>query len=138
MMAKPDCKNCSMAGVCRGNANSWIFFIIGIIATIAMRIIEPMNLLDPFYGKLSWYIGVTGFFIFFVYKYRVQTARKKIIEDHSLVEKISGAQKLSPEENMLVARLVCSQRSWQERANFFVIFALSLLALLVALIADLY
>ena len=126
-----------MAKVCKGNANSWVFFIIGIIATIAMRIIEPLNIVDPFYGKLSWYIGVTGFFLFFVYKYRIQSARKKIIEENHLVEKLAGDEKLSPAENMLVAELVCSQRSWKERANFFVIFALSLLALLVALIADL-
>ncbi|MFH1788533.1 MAG: hypothetical protein ABH834_04055 [Candidatus Altiarchaeota archaeon] len=136
-MAKLVCKNCSMAGVCRDSRVSWVFFLVGIVATIAMRVIEPLNLVDPIYGKISWYVGVTGFFVFFVYKYRIQVARKKVIEEKHLVEKLAYSKNLTASENRLVAELVCSQASWKERANFFVIFALSALALIVALIADL-
>ena len=41
-----------------------VIAIIGIIATIAIRIVTVLMHWNPFYGKLAWYIGVGGFIIF--------------------------------------------------------------------------
>jgi len=102
-----------------------------------MRIIEPLNLVNPFYGKLSWYVGVAGFFLFFIYKYKEMKARSRVIEELELVPKLASERPLRKEERMLLAELVCSQNSWKERANFFAIFLLSALALVFALYMDL-
>lgn len=135
-MEKPVCASCGMRGACRNSAASWLFFFIGIIATIAMRIIEPLNLLNPLYGKLAWYVGVSGFFLFFVYKYREMKVRSRLIEELGLIPTLASERPLGKEERMLLAELVCSQNSWKERANFFAIFSLSALALIFSLYMD--
>jgi len=136
-MAKPQCKTCGMRKVCRDSARSWIFFAVGVLATVALRVIGPLSNVNPFYGKIGWYVGVAGFFIFFVYKYRILSARTKLIQKTGLVEKLAGNQQLTTQESTLLAEITCSQTSWKERANFFIIFALSLAALIIALYFDL-
>jgi len=39
------------------------FFILGLIATISIRIVTVLMQLNPVYGKVAWYMGV-GFFNF--------------------------------------------------------------------------
>jgi hypothetical protein len=136
-MANPTCKSCGLRGVCHDSKTSWIFFLVGVVATIAMRIIEPVRAIDPIYGKLSWYVGVTGFFLFFVYKYRVLRGRSKIIKDSGLKEKLASNKELSVEDRGVLSELVCSQDNRKERINFIVIFGLSAIALAVALWFDL-
>jgi uncharacterized membrane protein len=136
-MANPECKSCRMRGVCRDSKTSWMFFFIGVIATIALRIIEPVRAVNPFYAKISWYVGVTGFFLFFVYKYLELNKRSKIIRETGLKEKLASSAKLSDDEYMLLSEIVCSQGNWKERANFLVIFTLSAVALALALWIDL-
>ena len=37
------------------------YFIIGIIATVAIRVVTVLTHLDPIYAKVAWYIGVGSF-----------------------------------------------------------------------------
>lgn len=136
-MAKPRCESCRMRGVCRDSAASWVFFFVGVVATIALRVIGPIDSVNPLYGRISWYVGVAGFFVFFVYKYRVLNARSRLIRETGLVEKLASSSPLSGGEYALLAEIACSQDSWKERANFFVIFVLSAVALALALWVDL-
>jgi len=88
------------------------------------------------YGKVSWYIGVFGFFVFFIFKYREARARAKVIKATDLKDKLASSEKLLPEDYTLLSSIVCSQDNAKERANFFVIFALSAVALAYALIVE--
>lgn len=135
-MGKPVCVNCRYRGVCRESGTSWIFFFIGIIATVALRGIEPVRSLNPMYATLLWYVGVAGFLLFFVYKYRVLVRRSKIIRETGLVDKLVQREGLSDSEYELMSQIVCSQDNQKERINFFVIFALSAVALIFALVRD--
>lgn len=137
-MAKPKCESCGMRQVCRDSSLSWVLFFIGLIATIALRVIEPIRAISPLYAKLSWYIGVAGFFLFFIYKYRVLLKRSRIIKETGLAGKLASSEKLSEKEYRLLSEIVCSQDSWMERYNFFAIFILSALALAVALWFDFF
>ncbi|MBD3388068.1 MAG: hypothetical protein GF416_03385 [Candidatus Altiarchaeales archaeon] len=136
-MAGSECRTCSMRGVCRDSKSSWIFFLIGVIATVALRVIGPLDSVNPMYARLSWYVGVAGFFIFFIFKYRESRRRSKIIRSEGLKEKLVSGSDLSESEYMLLAEIVCSQDNWKEQANFLIIFALSGVALLIALWMDL-
>ena len=60
------CLNCAEHKNCKDSFVSWVFFIIGIIATVAIRVVTVLIYLDPIYAKIAWYIGVMGFFLFFV------------------------------------------------------------------------
>ncbi len=133
-----DCATCGMHKVCRQSRLSWIFFFIGVLATVAMRVIEPLRSINPVYGKASWYVGVGGFLVFFIYKYRILRLRSKLIKDSELKVKLSKSGGLATADYHLLSELVCSQDNWGERANFFIIFALSGIALAVAAYFDFF
>lgn len=127
------CRTCAARSLCKSSRTSLAFFLIGIIATVAMRVIEPLRAFNPSYGKAAWYIGVGGFFLFFVYKYRELNLKARIIRDNRLPEKLSREENLSKDDYAILGALVCSQDNKKERLNFFIIFASSAIVLLVAL-----
>jgi len=131
-----NCVGCGEEKRCRDSAASWIFFIIGLIATIAMRVVIVLIDIDPAYAKIAWYIGIIGFFIFFIHKFNVGQARSKVIEERKLVEKISRGGQLTKEDYGLIGAILCSLSSRKERINYFMIFGLSAVALAVALYFD--
>jgi len=98
-----------------------------------MRVIEPLRAIDPVYGKVSWYVGVGGFFLFFVYKYRELSFKSRLIKENRLPEKLKAEGKLSSGDYAVLAALVCSLDNKKERINFFIIFASSAIVLLFAL-----
>ncbi|MBN1384205.1 MAG: hypothetical protein JW983_04895 [Elusimicrobia bacterium] len=132
------CLNCSEYKRCKDSGISWIFFIIGIISTIAVRIVMVLAHLNPIYGKLAWYVGVTGFFMFFLYKYKVGISRTRVIEKNNLVEKISKKDLLTHNDYELVSSILCSLGSKKEQINYFLIFGLSAVALLTAVYIDFF
>ena len=53
------------------------YFWIGIIATVAYRIIIVLNFYSSFWVKISWYIGTIGFTIYFIHRYRISQKRDR-------------------------------------------------------------
>ena len=136
-MLKSACVNCSEYKICKEGYASWIFFIIGMIATIAVRVVTVLAHLNPIYGQIAWYIGVAGFFIFFVYKYRVDRARYKLIVKANLMDKIQHQDLISRQDRELISSILCALSSNKDRINYFIIFASSALALVIAFYFDL-
>lgn len=136
-MSSEQCGECSLRRACRDSKTSWLFFAVGLVATISMRVIEPLRGYNPMYAKLAWYVGVIGFFLFFVYKYRESRVKAKAIREADLKNKLAYNRELSREEDRLLLELICSQDNKKEQINYFVIFALSLAAVIVALWMDL-
>lgn len=131
------CLNCSQQKNCRDSFVSWIFFIIGLIATVAIRVVTVLMNINALYGKIVWYIGVGGFLLFFIYKFNVNRALTKLIDKKNLVEKARNKKPLSPEEYNLIAEILCNLKSEKERINYFFIFAVSAVALLLTTYFDL-
>ena len=130
------CIGCSERKRCQDSFSSWLFFIIGLIATVAMRVVTVLMHLEPIYGKIAWYIGLTGFFLFFVYKYKVSQSRSRLIKESRLVEKISKKENMTERDYDLIGTILCALSSKKERINYFFIFGLSALALILALYFD--
>ncbi|MEI6832074.1 MAG: hypothetical protein WCK61_05160 [Candidatus Omnitrophota bacterium] len=130
------CLNCSEYKNCRDSFTSWIFFIIGMVATIALRLVTVLIHLNPVYGQIAWYVGVFGFFIFFVYKFRVDRARYKLIVKKGLMDKISQGDKIAEEDRQLIGSILCSLSSDKDRINYILIFVSSAVAIIVALYFD--
>ncbi|MFH0738819.1 MAG: hypothetical protein V2A59_03060 [Candidatus Omnitrophota bacterium] len=130
------CINCAEYKRCKENHLSWIFFIIGMVATIALRVVTVLTHLNPTYGQIAWYVGVSGFFVFFVYKFKVERARYKLIVSRNLMDKISQADKIEKEDRQLLGSILCSLSSNKDRINYFLIFVSSALALIVAVYFD--
>lgn len=130
------CLDCSEYKNCRDSFASWIFFIIGMVATIALRVVTILVHLNPIYGQLAWYIGVFGFFTFFIYKFRIDRARYKLIVKRGLMDKILEGDKIAEDDRRLIGSILCSLSSNKDRINYFLIFVSSAVALIVAFYFD--
>ncbi|NQT22040.1 MAG: hypothetical protein HQ579_01230 [Candidatus Omnitrophica bacterium] len=130
------CIGCREYKRCRDSFASWIFFIVGLAATVAIRVVTVLIHVDPIYAKIAWYAGVGGFFIFFVYKFRVNQARAKLIDQQGLADKINDKEQLTEDDYSLIGVILCALSSRKERVNYFFIFFLSALALLLAIYMD--
>ncbi|MBU1997815.1 MAG: hypothetical protein KKF78_11770 [Candidatus Omnitrophica bacterium] len=135
-MKNNNCKDCSQRKSCNDSFVSWIFFIIGLVATVAIRIVTVLMDIHPVYGKVSWYIGVVGFLFFFIYKFNINKSLAKIIEEDNLIEKAREEKPFSSNEYNLIADILCSLKSEKERINYFFIFAVSAVALVFAIYFD--
>jgi hypothetical protein len=133
---KEKCIGCGEYANCRDSFGSWIFFIIGIIATVSIRIVTVLMHTNPIYAKVAWYIGVSGFFIFFIYKFKVSQARARVIIKQNLYDKINRKQSLREEDYGLISAILCGLSSKKEMINYMFIFALSAAALLLAIYMD--
>jgi len=135
-MKNKKCLACNEYTSCKDSLSSWFFFIIAIIATVAIRVVTVLIHLNPIYAKIAWYTGISGFFVFFVYKFRVGQARAKHISQRNLVSKISNKKQLSDEDYSLISEILCALSSKKERINYLIIFGLSAVALLLAVYMD--
>ena len=135
-MENKKCLTCIEYKRCKDSHTSWLFFIIGLIATIAMRVVTVLMYMNPTYGKMAWYIGVGGFFVFFVYKFRVSQARVKVIKQQNLVDKINRGRQLAEDDYSLISAILCGLSSNKERINYIFIFSLSALAIILAIYMD--
>jgi hypothetical protein len=130
------CVNCSQKKNCQDTFISWVFFIIGLIATVAIRIVTVLMNIHQVYGKIAWYIGVGGFLVFFIYKFNTNRRLARLIDEEDLIEKARGQKSLSAEEYDFIAGILCSLKSDKERINYFFIFAVSAAALILAVYFD--
>ncbi len=128
-MDSQKCINCLEHKRCKEARSSILFFIIGLVATIAIRVVTVLIHLNPFYGQIAWYIGVGGFLVFFIYKFKIDSARHKIIKESGLMAKIMSNNELKGEDKQLLSAILCALSSSKDRINYFVIFASSALAL---------
>ena len=135
-MHNQKCINCAEYKKCKENSISWVFFIIGLIATIAVRAVTVLTHIDSVYGQIAWYVGVLGFFIFFVYKFKVEHARSQLIKNSRLMHKISQEGNIEKGDRELIGSLLCALSSNKDRINYFVIFASSAIALAIAIYLD--
>lgn len=137
-MERKNCKTCSQYRNCEDSAVSWIFFIIGLVATFAIRAVVILMHVSPIYSKVAWYVGVGGFTLFFVYKFKVNIARSKAISGRNLVERIDSGEVLTREDNEVIRALLCGLDSKKEMVNYMFIFGLSAITILFALYMDFF
>ncbi len=130
------CLNCQEYKRCKESRVSLLFFIIGLIATIAIRVVTVLIHLNPLYGQIAWYIGVAGFLVFFIYKYKIDSSRVKVIRENQLLAKISRNEDLKREDKQVLSAILCALNSNKDRINYFVIFSSSAIALLAGVYFD--
>jgi hypothetical protein len=135
-MRSKKCLTCDQRENCSESFASWIFFIIGLVATVAVRVVTVFMNINPVYGKIAWYVGVGGFLAFFIYKFKVSQSIANTINKRGLINKIKTQEPLSKEEHDLIANILCGLKSEKERINYFFIFFVSAIALILAIYFD--
>ncbi|MBN2483338.1 MAG: hypothetical protein JXD21_03970 [Candidatus Omnitrophica bacterium] len=123
---------------CRDSLGAWIFFILGIVAALAIRVVTLLIHIDPLYAQIAWYIGVGGFLVFFIYKFRLAQKRAQEITRQDLIKKINCHLPLQDRDYSLIGAILCGYSSKKERINYFCIFGLSALALILAVYFDFF
>ncbi|MEW6053973.1 MAG: hypothetical protein AB1552_09325 [Nitrospirota bacterium] len=110
------------------------FFILGLISAIAFRTIIVIQRLEPSWIRPVWYMGTIGYFLFFLYRYRITQKRKKAIEEYQLIEKVRSNASLTDHDREVVLYLLTSVKYSLEDINYAIIFLLSVIAIAADLI----
>lgn len=132
----PKCINCIEHKRCKESAGSLVFFIIGLIAIIAIRAVTILEHVKPIYGKIAWYIGILGFFIYFAYKYKIEYSRSRLIKNGKLVDKILEGYVIENKDRQMIGSVLCALSSSRDKINYFIIFSSSAVVLIIAFYLD--
>lgn len=111
------------------------FFLAGIIATIAYRIIIVLTLYDAFLVKISWYVGTIGFILYFGHRFDIARKRAALIRKYDLVKIVDNSD-VEHDEKQALHYLIQTTLTSKSRWNSAFIFVLTLLALFVAIVID--
>ncbi|MDH4231890.1 MAG: hypothetical protein OEW04_07645 [Nitrospirota bacterium] len=104
------------------------FFMLGIVSAVAFRAIIIFQHLEPSWVRPVWYVGTFGYFLFFLYRYRISRKRKNAVETFQLIEKIRANACLQDEDRDVLLYLLSSIRRSMEDINYAIIFLLSVAA----------
>lgn len=110
----------------------WMF-MVGLVATIAYRIIVILNHYSDLWVDIAWYVGTIGFIWYFAHRYRVENKRDKLIEDLQLSEKIKNKKELSQEDRDALVYILGGLKTSLAKWNYISIFAISFVALVYAI-----
>ena len=109
------------------------FFALGIISAFAFRAIIILQRFEPAWVRPVWYVGVLGFTAFFMYRFYISEKRKKTIARFQLIEKLKANVCLTEEDRDIIVYLLSSLKKSPENINYFIIFLLSILAIVLDL-----
>jgi hypothetical protein len=114
---------------------NWMF-IVGVLATVAYRVIVVLNHYSPVLVQIAWYVGTIGFVWYFAHRFKVENRRNKTITELKLVEKINLDTCLSAEEKKSLSYILKSLQTSLAKWNYIIIFIFSALALVYGIYQD--
>lgn len=113
-----------------------LIFIIGVIATIAYRIVIVLNDYSQFLVEVFWYIGTIGFILYFGHRYIIENRRDRLIEKLNLIKKVESGQPINSEDQNALLYILKSLETSLAKWNYIAIFFFSFLAIAYALYTD--
>lgn len=113
----------------------WMF-MVGILATLAYRLIVVLNHYSALWVQVAWYIGTIGFVWYFAHRFNVEKRRDRVIEDLSLIKKVQKSEVFSQEEKSALVYILKSLQTSLAKWNYIAIFVISSLALVYGLYQD--
>jgi len=105
------------------------FFLLGLLSSLAFRAIILFQKFNPNWVRPVWYFGVIGYMLFFMYRYRISSRRKRTIRQTNIIEKLGAGQTLSAEDREAALYLLSSIQKSPEDWNYMAIFVLSIAAI---------
>ncbi len=130
------CEDCFKLKKCREKTISWVFFFTALIATISIRMVNLALGFHPLLAKIFWYIGIIGFFIFFIYKFRNDQILHRELERTKVLDKLLNKDNVDEHDYELLGTVLCRLSSKKDKINYFFIFFFSGAALIAALYTD--
>ncbi len=114
-----------------------IYFWLGIMSALALRLILIADHYSVTLGKAMFYLGVVGYMIFFAHRYRVAIRRVTVLEDLKLLEKLEHGKQFSEKDIEGLYYIIWSLSVSKERINYLIIFTFSVLSIAISLLLDL-
>ena len=111
------------------------FFLSGILATIAYRIIIMLNIYAPKWTNAAWYIGTIGFIIYFGHRYNIQEKKEELVKKHNLLSAVEKPE-LKGKQKQALDYIVRTTLTSKSRWNSAFILILSTIALIIGIIID--
>lgn len=115
-----------------------LIFWVGIAATIAYRIIVVLNEYSAFWVEVTWYIGTLGFIWYFAHRFNVENKRERLIIEKKLAYKVYHEKELKKEDRDALVYILKGLKSSKARWNYIIIFISSIVALIYAVINDIF
>lgn len=112
------------------------FFVLGIVGAISFRILIFTDRISPALTKIVWYVGVIGYLLFFMFRFYISHKRRTAIVQFKLIEKINSATTLSEDDREVATYIFSSLLKSKENVNYFVIFILSFVVILLDIITN--
>lgn len=106
----------------------WMF-LVGILATLAYRLIIVLNHYSSLWVKISWYIGTIGFVWYFAHRFNIESKRDRVIVELNLLEKVRHSSNFKEEDKNALIYILQSLQTSLARWNYIAIFLISALAL---------
>lgn len=105
------------------------FFLLGVLSSVAFRLIIIFQKLLPGWVRPTWYFGVLGYMAFFIYRYYISVRRKRVVAQSDIIAKLKGAGPLSDADRQAALYLLSSIQKSPEDWNYLAIFILSAVAI---------
>lgn len=112
------------------------FFLLGVLSSIAFRLIIIFQKLKPGWVRPTWYFGVLGYMAFFIYRYYISWRRKRVITRAGIIAKLQHAEPLSEDDRQAALYLLTSIQKSPEDWNYLAIFILSAVAIAIDLMLE--
>ncbi|WP_406669859.1 hypothetical protein V7O67_08450 [Methanolobus sp. ZRKC4] len=113
------------------------YFWVGMISAIFLRLIIIADYYNGILAKALFYLGVLGYLLFFAHRYHIATRRVSVLKDMELLEKIENKTPLSDDDYRGLQYIMWSLSVSKERMNYLVIFAFSIIVIILSLALDL-
>lgn len=132
------CHDCFRLKKCKHSGVSWVFFFTALIATISIRLVNVFIGFSEIAAKVSWYVGIIGFFFYFLYRYRYDDILHKELLKTKLTDKMLNREKLTEHDYDVLGTLLCKIDFKKDKVNYFFIFFTSGVALLIGIYTDFF
>ncbi|MDK2825493.1 hypothetical protein SAMN04488589_0029 [Methanolobus vulcani] len=113
------------------------YFWLGLFSAVFLRLIIIADYYNGILSKALFYLGVLGYLVFFAHRYHVATRRVEVLRNLELLSKIESRTPLSEEDYHGLQYIMWSLSVSKERMNYLVIFAFSVIAIVLSLALDL-
>lgn len=109
------------------------FFLLGVLSSIAFRVIIIFQKMRPGWVRPTWYFGVLGYMIFFIYRFYISQRRKRVVAQSGIIGKLQTTEPLSSDDRQAALYLLSSIQKSPEDWNYLAIFILSIAAIAIDL-----
>jgi hypothetical protein len=110
------------------------FFVVGVLSSVAFRLIIILQKLKPGWVRPIWYFGVLGYMLFFIYRYYISGRRKRVVAQTGILKKLREGEPLSADDREAALYLLSSIQKSPEDWNYLAIFVLSVAAIAIDLL----